>query len=145
MDKNMIKTSSVISVLKAIVSGIFLVIKNKVLISLNNMIYDNIQKMYETTYTTALQAIIRKSYIDNDKLSTLSEMWLCFTELIVLVLLSIIAIYMKEKVFILIFITEIIAIFYAKKTISKYYKEDNKYDSNSNIKCIYKYNSSIHR
>lgn len=126
MDKNMKKTYRVISVLKAIVSGIFIIAKNKVFVSINNMAYDNVQKMYETTYTTALQTIIRKSDIDNDKLSTLSEMWLCFAELIILILFAILAIFIKEKIFILIFISEILAIIYSNRTISQYYKEKNK-------------------
>ncbi len=123
-DKNMIKTNGVISILKAIVSGIFLIIKNKVIISINNMVYDNVKKMYETTYTTALQTVIKDSDVDNDKLATLAEMWLCFTELIELTILAIVAIYIKEKVFILLFVFEILAIFYGKRTIDKYYKEE---------------------
>lgn len=89
------------------------------------MVYDNVQKMYEATYTTALQTVINKSDIDNDKLSTLSEMWLCFTELLILILLSIASIFIKEKVFILIFASEILAIIYNNKTIKNYYRENN--------------------
>lgn len=122
MDKDMRKTNKVISILKFIISGAFLIIKNKIIISLNKIVYDNIQKMYETNYNTVQQTMLKDSDIDNDKLSTLSEMWLCFTELIILVSLSILSIYIKEKVFIFIFILEIIAVFYAKKTISGYYK-----------------------
>lgn len=120
----MIKTNGIASILKAIVSGIFLIAKNKMVISVNNMAYDNVKKVYETTYTTALQTVIKDSEVDNDKLSTLSEMWLCFTELIELTFLAIVAIYIKEKVFILLFIFEILAIFYGKRTIDKYYKEE---------------------
>lgn len=127
MDKNMVKTNGFISFFKAIVSGMFIILKNKVLISLNNMVYDNVQKMYETSYTTAIQTIIRNSKIDNDRLSTLSEMWLCFTELIILLVLSIIAIYIKERIFICIFLIEIVAILYENKTIKTYYKEVNKW------------------
>lgn len=120
----MIKTNRIASILKAIISGIFLIAKNKVIISVNNMVYDNVKKVYETTYTTALQTFIKDSDVDNDKLSTLAEMWLCFTELIELTILAIVAIYIKEKVFILLFIFEILAIFYGKRTIDKYYKEE---------------------
>lgn len=120
----MIKTNGIASILKAIVSGIFLIAKNKMVISVNNMVYDNVKKVYETTYTTALQTVIKDSDVDNDKLSTLSEMWLCFTELIELTFLAIVAIYIKEKVFILLFIFEILAIFYGQRTIDKYYKEE---------------------
>ena len=56
------------------------------------MIYDNVQKVYEISYSTVQQEMIKESNLDNDKLSTLSEMWLCFTEVIILAILSIIAI-----------------------------------------------------
>lgn len=88
------------------------------------MMYDNVQKMYEISYTTMQQAMIKDSNLDNDKLSTLSEMWLCFTEVIILAMLSIIAIYIKEKVFILVFILEILAVLYEKKIVRDYCKKD---------------------
>ena len=88
------------------------------------MMYDNVQKMYEISYTTMQQAMIKESNLDNDKLSTLSEMWLCFTEVIILVILSITAIYIKEKVFILIFVLEILAVLYEKKIVKDYCKKD---------------------
>lgn len=122
----MSKTNNIISIFKIIISGIFLIMKSKILVSLNKMVYDNVQKIYEATYTTSLQTVINKSDIDNDKLSTLSEMWLCFTELIALIFLSIVAIYIKEKVFILIFVLEILAVIYYNRTIKEYYKENNK-------------------
>ena len=127
MDKNMTKTNNVASALKAIVTGVFLIAKNKIVMSVNNMFYDNIKKMYETSYTTAMQTMIEESEKDNDKLATLSEMWLCFTELIELLILAIFAYYIKEKVFILLFIFELLAIFYGRNKINKYYKKKNVY------------------
>ena len=90
------------------------------------MIYDNVQKVYEISYSTVQQEMIKESNLDNDKLSTLSEMWLCFTEVIILAILSIIAIYIKEKVFILIFVLEILAVLYEKKIVRDYYKKEKK-------------------
>lgn len=121
MDKNMKKTNNIISIIKIIISGVFIIAKNKLIISVNKMVYDNAQKMYEISYNTAQQAIIKDSDLDNDKLSTLSEMWLCFTEVIILAILSIIALYIKEKVFIFIFVLEILAILYENKTVKKYF------------------------
>lgn len=88
--------------------------------------YDNVQKMYEISYNTSQQTMIKESNLDNDKLSTLSEMWLCFTELIILIILSIIAIYIKEKIFIFIFILGIVAVLYQNKVVKKYYNKENK-------------------
>ncbi len=90
------------------------------------MFYDNVQKMYEISYNTSQQTIIRDSKLDNDKLSNLSEMWLCFTELIILAVLSILAIYIKEKIFIFIFALEIVAILYQNKIIKNYYNKEIK-------------------
>lgn len=121
MDKNMKKTNNIISIIKIIITGIFIIVKDKFIISANKMIYDNAQKMYEISYNTSQQTIIRDSKLDNDRLSTLSEMWLCFTELIILVILSLIALYIKEKVFIFIFVLEILAVLYNKKIVKDYY------------------------
>lgn len=120
------KTNNIISIIKIIITGIFIIAKDKFVISVNKMIYDNAQRMYEISYNTSQQTIIRDSKVDNDKLSTLSEMWLCFTELIILTVLSIVAIYIKEKIFILIFVLEIVAILYQNKIIKNYYNKENK-------------------
>lgn len=120
------KTNSIISIIKIIITGIFIIAKDKFVISVNKMIYDNAQKMYEISYNTSQQTIIRDSKLDNDKLSTLSEMWLCFTELIILTILSIIAIYIKENIFIFIFVLEIVAVLYQNKVVKKYYNKENK-------------------
>lgn len=126
IDKNMVKSNNVVSILKTIVTGAYLIAKNKIVLSVNNMFYDNIKKMYETSYTTAMQTAIKESNKDNDKLATLSEMWLCFTELIELSILALVAYYIKEKIFILLFAFELIAIFYGRNKINKYYEHETK-------------------
>ncbi len=119
------KANNIISIIKILITGIFIIVKDKFIISVNKMIYDNAQKAYEISYNTSQQTMIKESNLDNDKLSTLSEMWLCFTELIILAILSIIAIYIKEKIFIFIFVLEILAVFYNKKIVKDYYKTYN--------------------
>lgn len=111
------KTNNIISIIKIIITGIFIIVKDKFIISANKMIYDNAQKMYEISYNASQQTIIKESKLDNDKLSTLTEMWLCATEVMILVILSIIALYIKEKVFIFIFVLEILAVLYNKKIV----------------------------
>jgi hypothetical protein len=119
------KANNIISIIKILITGIFIIVKDKFIISVNKMIYDNAQKAYEISYNTSQQTMIKESNLDNDKLSTLSEMWLCFAELIILAILSIIAIYIKEKIFIFIFVLEILAVFYNKKIVKDYYKTYN--------------------
>ena len=121
MDKNMKRTNNIISIIKIIITGIFIIVKDKFIISANKLIYDNAQKMYEISYNASQQTIIKESKLDNDKLSTLTEMWLCATEVMILVILSIIALYIKEKVFIFIFVLEILAVLYNKKIVKDYY------------------------
>ena len=108
-DKNISKSNNLVTVVKTIITGIFLFAKNKVTISLNKTLSDNFEKVYETSIDTSIQNIIEESKEDNDLLSAVGQMSLCFTEVIVFSLLSIVSAFIDEKVFILIFILSIIS------------------------------------
>src|SRR5699024_998206 len=83
--------------------------KNKVTIAFNKVLNDNFEKVYETSINTSIQNIIKESKEDNDLLSAVGQMSLCFTEVIVFALLAIISSFIEEKVFIIIFILSIIS------------------------------------
>ncbi len=108
-DKNISKSNNLVTVVKTIITGIFLFAKNKVAISLNKTLSDNFEKVYETSIDTSMQNIIEESKEDNDLLSAVGQMSLCFTEVIVFSLLSIVSAFIDEKVFIFIFILSIIS------------------------------------
>ena len=118
-DKNREKTNTFVSVLRMIVSAIFLVIKNKWIISFNKTVFDNLQMVYETTFITSIQEIIKGSKRNDAILSTICEMCLCFTEIIVFLIFALIAIVLNEKIFIVIFISTIISVYVMNNKINK--------------------------
>ena len=79
------------------------------IISINKTVGDNLEKVYETSIQTSIQNIIRESKEDYDLLSAVGQMSLCFTEVIIFAILSIIAKLIGENVFYLIFILSIIS------------------------------------
>ncbi len=108
-DKNILKSNNLVTAIKTIITGIFLLAKNKVTIAINKTLSDNFEKVYETSIDTSIQNIIKESKEDYDLLSSVGQMSLCFTEVIVFAILSIISIFVKEKIFILIFILSILS------------------------------------
>ena len=108
-DKNIVKSNNLVTIIKVIITSVFLFAKNKVTIAVNKVLNDNFEKVYETSINTSIQNIIIESKEDNDLLSAVGQMSLCFTEVIVFTLLAIIISFIGEKVFILIFILSIIS------------------------------------
>ncbi len=91
------------------ITGVYLFAKNKVIISLNNMLSDNFTKVYETSIQTSIQNIIKESKEDNDLLSSVGQMSLCFTEVIIFIILAILSNFIGEKIFYIIFMLSIIS------------------------------------
>ncbi len=108
-DKNLSKSNNLVSVIKAFISGVYLFARNKVIISLNNALSDNFAKVYETSIQTSIQNIIKESKEDNDLLSAVGQMCLCFTEVIIFILLAILSNFIGENIFYIIFILSIIS------------------------------------
>ena len=97
-DKNIGKANTLVTVIKVIITSIFLFAKNKVTIAFNKTLSDNFEKVYETSINTSIQNIIKESEEDNDLLAAVGQMSLCFTEVIVFALLAIISSFIGEKV-----------------------------------------------
>lgn len=108
-DKNIIRSNNLVSTIRVIITSIFLFAKNNIIISLNKALADNFEKVYETTTQTSIQNIIKESKENNDLLSAVGQMSLCFTEFIVLLALSMLSSFLKERIFIIIFILSIIS------------------------------------
>lgn len=108
-DKNIIKSNTLVSLIKTILTSLYLFSNNKLLVSINKTVNDNFEKVYETTIQTSIQNIIKNSNEDYDLLSTIGQMCLCFTELIVFSLLSLISLLIDTKVFIIIFLSSILS------------------------------------
>lgn len=118
-DKNIAKANNLVTIIKAMITGIFLLAKNKVAISFNKLLSDNFEKVYETSIQTSIQNIIKESKENNELLSSVGQMSLCFTEVIVFAILAILSSFIGEKVFIIIFILSILSTVYINCNIKK--------------------------
>lgn len=118
-DKNLSKANNIVSFTKVVITGIFLFVKNKIIISLNKTLSDNFSKVYETSIQTSIQNIIKESKENNELLSAAGQMSLCFTEVIVFSILAVLSTFIKEKIFIIIFILSIISTILINRNIKK--------------------------
>lgn len=118
-DKNISKANNLVTIIKSIITGIFLLAKNKITISLNKTLNDNFEKVYETSIQTSIQNIIKDSKENNEFLSTVGQMSLCFTEVIIFAILAILSSFIEEKVFIIIFVFSIISTILINRYIKK--------------------------
>lgn len=123
-DKNIKKANNLVSIIRIFITTIYLFTKNKMLISINKTVGDNLEKVYETSIQTSIQNMIKKAKEDNDLLSTVGQMSLCFTEVIVLTILSIITVFINENIFYVIFILSIISTIMIDFEISKRNKSE---------------------
>ena len=108
-DKNINKSNNLVTIIKTIITGMFLITKNKIVISINKTLNDNFQKVYETSTQTSIQNIIKESKEDNELLSAVGQMTLCFTEVFVFLGLAILSKFIGEKIFVIIFILSMIS------------------------------------
>lgn len=108
-DKNIKKSNNLVTLIKTSITLIYLFVKDKFIISINKAVSDNVSKVYETSIQTSIQNIIKESKENNELLSAVGQMSLCFTEVIVFGLLSFLSNFIGEKIFIVIFIMSIVS------------------------------------
>ena len=108
-DKNIKKSNDLVSFIKMSITLIYLFVKDSFIISLNKTINDNISKVYETSIQTSIQNIIKETKEDNDLLSSVGQMSLCFTEVIVFSILALLSSLIGENVFYVIFVLSILS------------------------------------
>ena len=108
-DKNIKKSNDLVSFIKMSITLIYLFVKDSFIISLNKTINDNISKVYETSIQTSIQNIIKETKEDNDLLSSVGQMSLCFTEVIVFSVLALLSSLIGENVFYVIFVLSILS------------------------------------
>lgn len=119
-DKNISKSNNLVTMIKAIISGVFLFIHNKVAISFNKTLSDNFEKVYETSIQTSIQNIIKESEENNELLSAVGQMSLCFTEIFIFAILAFLSKFIGERIFIIIFILSIFSTVFININIKKY-------------------------
>lgn len=108
-DKNIKKTNKIVSFIKIVITSMYLLIKDKFILSVNKAVSDNFEKVYETSVQTSIQNIIKNSEEEDAVLATVGQMSLCFTELIVFFILFVLSLYIQEKIFYIIFVLSILA------------------------------------
>ncbi len=108
-DKNIARANHLVTIIKTMITAVFLVTKNKVIVSFNKTLNDNFEKVYETSIQTSIQNIIKESKENNELLSAVGQMSLCFTEVIVFAILAMVATFIGEGVFYMIFALSIIS------------------------------------
>lgn len=108
-DKDIKKSNNLISTIRVIITAVYLLTKDKLIISIHKTVSDNLEKVYETSIQTSIQNIIKESKEDYDLLSAVGQMSLCFTEVIVFSILAILSNFIGEKVFMVIFVLSIIS------------------------------------
>lgn len=108
-DKDIKKSNNLVTIIKSSITLIYLFAKDKFIISINKAVSDNVSKVYETSIQTSIQNIIKESKEDNELLSAVGQMSLCFTEVFVFALLAFIAKFVGENVFYVIFILSIVS------------------------------------
>ncbi len=108
-DKDIKKSNNLVTIIKSSITLIYLFVKDKLIISINKAVSDNVSKVYETSIQTSIQNIIKESKEDNELLSAVGQMSLCFTEVFVFALLAFIAKFVGENVFYVIFILSIVS------------------------------------
>ncbi len=118
-DKNIKSSNNLVTLIKASITSIYLFVKDKFVISINKTVSDNISKVYETSIQTSIQNIIKESKEDNDLLSSVGQMSLCFTEVVVFSILAILSSIIGEKVFMIIFGLSIISTLWINYSIKR--------------------------
>ena len=108
-DKDLKKSNNLVSTIRVIITAVYLFAKNKILISFNKTLSDNFEKVYETSIQTSIQNIIKESKEDNELLSAVGQMSLCFTEVFIFAILAFIAKFIGKNVFYVIFILSIVS------------------------------------
>lgn len=124
-DKNIKKSNNLVSIIRIIISSIYLITKNKIIISINKTAGDNLEKVYETSIQTSIQNIIKEQKENSDLLSGVGQMSLCFTEFIVLICLAIIDKFLNLNVFYIIMIMSIVSTVVINLEIRKESRKDN--------------------
>ena len=118
-DKNIWKANNLVTVIKTIITGIFLFARNKVTVAFNKTLSDNFEKVYDTTITTSIQNIIKEQEENNELLATVGQMSLCFAEVVIFGILAILSSFIGEKIFMIIFGLSIISTLYINRSIKK--------------------------
>ncbi len=111
LDKNHTKTFNIVSIIKGIITTIFLFAKNVYVLMINQSVYKLVDDVYDSSYCALQQSKVENDNKDTMLLSIIHEMSLCFWEFVVLLVFLIISVVNVDATFKFMFLCSLWVVF----------------------------------
>lgn len=123
-DKDKQRTFNIISIIKGLITAIFIFAKNTYILMVNQSLYKLVDNVYDSSYSALSQSKVETDKKDTMLLSMIHEMCLCFYEFIVLLILMLISLINVNFTFKVMFIGSIIILFINARLVKKWNVEN---------------------
>ena len=123
-DKDKQRTFNIISIIKGLITAIFIFAKNTYILMINQSLYKLVDNVYDSSYSALSQSKVETDKKDTMLLSMIHEMCLCFYEFIVLLILMLISLINVNFTFNVMFIGSIIILFITARLVKKWNVEN---------------------
>lgn len=123
-DKDKQRTFNIISIIKGLITAIFVFAKNTYILMINQSLYKLVDNVYDSSYSALSQSKVETDKKDTMLLSMIHEMCLCFYEVIVLLILMMISLINVNFTFKVMFIGSIIILFINARLVKKWNVEN---------------------
>lgn len=123
-DKDKQRTFNIISIIKGLITAIFIFAKNTYILMINQSLYKLVDNVYDSSYSALSQSKVETDKKDTMLLSMIHEMCLCFYEFIVLLILMLISLINVNFTFKVMFIGSIIILFINARLVKKWNVEN---------------------
>lgn len=123
-DKDKQRTFNIISIIKGLITAIFIFVKNTYILMINQSLYKLVDNVYDSSYSALSQSKVETDKKDTMLLSMIHEMCLCFYEFIVLFILMLISLINVNFTFKVMFIGSIIILFITARLVKKWNVEN---------------------
>lgn len=123
-DKDKQRTFNIISIIKGLITAIFIFAKGTYILMINQSLYKLVDNVYDSSYSALSQSKVETDKKDTMLLSMIHEMCLCFYEFIVLLILMLISLINVNFTFKMMFIGSIIILFINARLVKKWNVEN---------------------
>lgn len=123
-DKDKQRTFNIISIIKGLITAIFIFARNTYILMINQSLYKLVDNVYDSSYSALSQSKVETDKKDTMLLSMIHEMCLCFYEFIVLFILMLISLINVDFTFKVMFIGSIIILFITARLVKKWNVEN---------------------
>lgn len=123
-DKDKQRTFNIISIIKGLITAIFIFARNTYILMINQSLYKLVDNVYDSSYSALSQSKVETDKKDTMLLSMIHEMCLCFYEFIVLFILMLISLINVNFTFKVMFIGSIIILFITARLVKKWNVEN---------------------